>query len=243
MIFELQRLSFPYVDHIGNFIENKIRQTTCFQIDPILYDKISVHTNISQLQTIETVCDYYLEHEELDDVTINKMLELRDIAIMRYQKLQREEKVLAYLRCRGQYNDMLQGYSHSMQVLLPEELRLTHEQKQSGYLPHNGEPVEYNCGCLTMCYHVPCDCYKPQACEIHLCDNACCNEKKYPEIKSRYMCETHKEAKMKKMALECAATVKKELGSIKYSKSLDYKDMHVNKNKKRASRFPWKNRL
>lgn len=245
MIVENQYNSFAFQDHIGNFIENKIREQTYFEIDPQIYNHISVHRNISDLTIIEAICDHYLQQNNLDDITINKLLDLRDHVIIRTQTLQREAKLLSYLRCYGEDN-VLQGYSHSMQLLLPEEVRLTNEQKLSGYLPRPGEPVEYNCGCLTMCYHVPCECYKPVSCEIYICDNIYCNEKVNPEIKSSYMCKKHKSLVQKKEVLECElVAIKKELATINYFNSLDYKNMYMykNKNNKRVSRFPWKNKL
>lgn len=243
MIVENQYNSFLFQDHIGNFIENKIREQRYFEIDPQIYDHISVHKNVSELKTIEEICDYYLEQNTLDDTTVYKLLDLRDYVIMRTQHLQREAKWLSYLHYHRQDN-ILHGYSHCMQSLLPEEVRLTEEQKMSGYLPRPGEPVEYICGCLTMCYHVPCECYKPLGCEIHMCDNVCCNEKVNPDIKCSYMCEKHKSLIKKKEVLECELTIiKKELASINYFNSLDYKVMYKNKKNKMVSRFPWKNKF
>lgn len=243
MIVENQYNSFPFQDHIGNFIENKFRLPSYFKIDPQIYEHISVHKNVTELKAIETICDHYLDDSALDDMTINKLFDLRDYVIVRRQSLEREAKLLEYLRsCR--IDDGLQGYSHSMQIILPEELRLTDEQKVSGYLPRPGEPLEYICGCLTMCYHVPCECYKPVACEIYICDNICCNQKINPDIRLTYMCEKHRSFTQKKQVLECDLTkIRKELSSINYFNSLDYKDMYKSKKTKRVSRFPWKNKL
>lgn len=243
MIAETQYTLFQLQDHIGNFIESNIREPIYFQVDPKIYEHLSVHKNLSELKTIETICDYYLENVMLDDITTNSLLNLRDYVIVRIQSLQREAKLLAYMRSQRR-DDGLQGYSHSMQIFLPEELRLTDEQKLSGYLPRPGEPVEYICGCLTMCYHVPCECYKPVACEIYICDNMFCNQKMYPDIKYTCMCENHKELVQKKDMLDCdLVKVKKELASINYYNSLDYKNMWKNKKNKRVSRFPWKNSI
>ena len=243
MIVETQYNSFTLQNHIGDFIESKIRKPIYFEIDPQIYDHISVHKNVSELNTIEAICDHYLEDSTLDEITISKLLDLRDHVIIRTQNLQREAKLLTFLR-RYRQDDGLQGYCHSMQFLLPEELRLTNEQKVSGYLPRPGEPVEYMCGCLTMCYHVPCDCYKPVACEIHICDNVSCNQKTNPDIKLTYMCERHRVLSQKKTMLECELVkIKKELSSINYCNSLDCKDMYKSKKNKRVSRFPWKNKV
>lgn len=243
MIVENQYNSFPFQDHIGNFIENKIRLSTFFKIDQKIYEHISVHKNVSELKIIENICDHYLQESCLDDITINKLLDLRDHVIMRTQSLEREAKMLVYLRSLRQ-DDGLQGYSHSMQLILPEELRLTDEQKMVGYLPRPGEPIEYICGCLTMCYHVACECYKPVACEIYICDNMSCNQKINPDIKLTYMCEKHRTLSQRKVMLEHdLVKIKKELSSINYFNSLDFKDMHKNKKSKRVSRFPWKNKL
>lgn len=243
MIVGNRYTSFAFQDHIGNFIENKIREPIYFEIDPQIYDHISVHKNINELKTIEAICDHYVEHSGVDDTTISKLLDLRDYVIMRTQSLQRQEKLTTYLRSHIEDN-VFQGYSHSMQSLLPESLRLTENQKLSGYLPRPGEPLEYMCGCLTMCYHVPCDCYKPVACEIYICDNVYCNQKMYPDIKYTCMCESHRSLAERKDVLECELiTVKKELSSINYFNSLDYKEMYKNRKNKRVSRFPWKNKF
>lgn len=245
MIVENKCNSFPFQDHdhIGNFIENKISQQLYFEIDQQIYEHISVHKNLSDLKTIEAICDHYLEESSLDDITINKLLDLRDYVIVKIQSLQREAKLLTYMRSCIQ-DSMLNGYSHNMQSLLPDELRLTDEQKVSGYLPRPNEPVEYICGCLTMCYHVPCDCCKQVACEINICENIYCNQKTKPDIKLTYMCEKHRLLVQKKEMLEYElVAVKKELSSLNYYNSLDYKDMYKNKNNKRVSIFPWKNKL
>ena len=42
-----------------------------------------------------------------------------------------------------------------------------------------------------MRYYVPCDCYYTSKFEIKICDDVCCNEKKYPEIKRMHMCKIH----------------------------------------------------
>lgn len=211
----------PAQDHIGNFIESKIRQPTYkqFELDPLIYAQISVHTNIEQLNIMEALCDHYLEYWR-DETTIHKLLEFRDHVIMRIQKLQREARMRDYVRIH-RYNNVLQGYSHSLQYLLPTELQLTCEQINQGYIPRVNEPIEYVCGCLTMCYHVPCECCQSYKGEIKLCDNECCNEKIYPELRCVHICENHK-----------VQSCKKEISSINYF------NMRA---KKRISKFPWKN--
>lgn len=241
MIVENKYNLYPFQDHIGNFIENKIRKPTYIKIDEQIYDYLCVHKNVTDLKTIETICDHYLDKNDLDDITIDSLLDLRDYVIIRIERLQRETQMLSYLRSCRRDNE-LYGYSHSMQTHLPECLRLTDVQKMSGYLPRAGEPVEYMCGCLTMCYYVPCECYKPVACEIYICDNKFCNEKMKPDIKSTYMCEKHRRLVERKDVLDCELIeIKKELSSINYFNSLDYKDIY--KNIKKVSRFPWKNKL
>jgi hypothetical protein len=247
MIVNSEPSGFIFPDYIGNFIEDKYRQQGYFIIDDLLYEKISEHTNLSELKTIVELCDYSLEHVNIDDITTYKLLDLRDYVIIRIQNLERQIRMVTYVRSHAKSN-IVQGYSHSMQVLLPEENRVTNEEMNIGYIPKKGEPIEYECGCLTMRYNVPCDCYHSCKCVIKICDEISCNEKKYPEIMRSYMCKNHKILAERKYLLECELiTIKKELVSINYFNSLDYKNMHAKMiqpiNKKRLSRFPWKNEL
>lgn len=245
MIVDNSPKEFVFTDYIGNFIEDKLREQRYFHIDDLISEKILHHKNIDELRMVELLCDHYLENINVDDITINKLLDLRDCAILRIQNLERENRMLSYVRTYSQRGS-LQGYSHCMQTLLPEDVQLTKEEMNVGYIPQKYEPIEYECGCLTMCYYIPCECYQSIKCEIKLCDDRYCNEKLYPKIERIYMCNRHKVLRQRKDVLDCELiTIKKELSSINYFNSLDYKEMHVKmkylRNKKRISRFPWKN--
>ena len=247
MIVDSQPREFTFPDYIGNFIEDKVRMQTYFNIDKTLYQEISIDKNVCQLKKVECVCDYYLEHGSLDDETITKVLNLRDFVIMRIQNLEREFRLLEYIKLHNRSQTM-RGYSHCMQSLLPPEIQLTDEEKETGYIPQKGEPIEYECGCLHMRYYVPCDCNYVSKCEIKFCGDIFCNERKYPEIKCAYMCKKHKLLSEGKEMLETELLkIKKELSSINYFNSLDYKNIRAKmlypRNKIISSRFPWKNDL
>jgi hypothetical protein len=134
-------------------------------------------------------------------------------------------------------------YNHSFQSILPDDLKLTEKQKQSGYTPCPNEPKEFKCGCLTIKYYCQCYCKRVSA----ICKNPNCNEKTMPIIKLQYHCLNHCQLKRKEEYLEQELTkIKKELSDIKrQSNSLDFEDyknsISKNPKRRRVSRFPWKN--
>jgi hypothetical protein len=127
-------------------------------------------------------------------------------------------------------------YDHTLQYILPDDLRLTQDQIKQGYMPCQNEPKEYKCGCETIKYIARCDCKRVS----NICKNIKCNEKLYPNIKMQSYCITHHLLLEKQKQLEQkVATIKKELIDVKrHSNSFDYDEYNK---VKRVSRYPWKN--
>lgn len=167
---------------------------------------------------------------------IEEYLDIRDALTIQRQRMEREEKKrllnqgllsMTYSPCE---------YDHNLQFILPDDLRLSQEQINQGYMPYPNEPKEFKCGCETIKYVSRCACKRTS----NICKNAKCNEKLYPILKMQSFCINHHLLlETQKQLEQKLATVKKELADIKrHSNSLDYEDQRRNK---RVSRYPWKN--
>jgi hypothetical protein len=217
----------------------------------ISLDEIDQMTNTYLLKKLETEYDDYLDkyqHLLLLHDLIDDYLDIRDALTIRLSRIERMERLKWY---QEKYNShysireevMIGEYDHSLQNILPDDLKLTETQIQQGYTPYPNEPREFKCGCLTMKYYCQCDCKRVSA----ICKNPNCKEKMMPIVKLQYHCLNHCQLKRKEEYLEQELTkVKKELSDIKrQSNSLDFEDyknsISNNPKRRRVSRFPWKN--
>jgi hypothetical protein len=175
--------------------------------------------------------------------TIDFYLDIRDALTIQLQRLEREERKKIYYQQSILETETKCEYRHEFQNMLPDNIKLTKEQIEKGYIPCPNEPKEYKCGCLTMKYYAPCCCKRISA----LCENPRCNEKIHPNIKTQYYCINHHILLSKQERLKSELSkIEKELSLIRrQSNSFDYDDyknsIAKHPKQKRVSRFPWKN--
>jgi len=218
----------------------------------IPFDSIQKMRNKYQLLELERKYDSFVQKYQqllLLKNVLEEYLDIRDALIIQFQRIQRLERV-KYSKNDPSTNVITNtstfcNYNHSYQPLLPKPLQLTHVQMNQCYVPCPNEPKEYKCGCLSIKYYSACACRHGQRSDI--CNNAHCNEKRYPNIKLHAYCRTHADLLLTQMNLENELVkVKTELTYIRRnSNSLDYEDYQNSISSKpmpkRVSRFPWKN--
>ena len=214
----------------------------------ISLESIYKMTDITVLSELETKYDEFLDKNSqillllyLDNI-IDEFIEIRNAITSRVSRLYREQQIKINI-VSAKENQYYCAYNHSYQSLLPHELQLTQQQMMDGYIPYPNEPKEFKCGCLSIKYYAQCFC-KNRKIDC-VCWNPKCNEKAHPLIKEYSYCDTHNRLKKRIECLDLETEkVRKELLAIKrQSNSLDYEDYKnsLSKNKRRVSRFPWKN--
>jgi hypothetical protein len=218
----------------------------------ISLEHIEKMTDITTLSGLETKYDEFLDKNSqillllyLDNI-IDEFIEIRNALTARVSRLHRERQMRTNIVLTKEKEKEKQGYyeyNHSYQSLLPLELQLTQQQIMDGYIPCPNEPKEFKCGCLSIKYYAQCFCKNRKI--DNVCMNQKCNEKAHPLIKVYSYCDNHNRLKRRLDRLELETEkVRKELLAIKHqSNSLDYEDYKnsLSKNKRRVSRFPWKN--
>jgi hypothetical protein len=220
-------------------------------------EKINTLTNKIYLMKLERQYDEFLEknhHILLLLDCLEQYLDIRDAITVRLGKLIREDEIKSYYLSYENYikkptpnNPFYHEYNHTYQSLLSQNIRLSQEQIEQGYVPCPHEPREYKCGCLSMSYYVETETEtETQTEELEL-------EDILPIIKKHHYCDTHSRLINKKKTLEHELeSVKKELSNIRSPKnSLDFQYyMHTyaytykyndHANKRYISKYPWKN--
>lgn len=221
-----------------------------FSPPKISLEHIDKMTDIDTLSGLETKYDEFLDKNSqillllyLDNI-IDEFIEIRNALTSRVSRLNREQQLRSNVVLTTEKEKRYKcEYDHSYQSLLPLDLQLTQQQIIDGYLPFPNEPKEFKCGCLSIKYYAQCFCINRKI--DYECWNPRCNEKTHPLIKEYSYCDTHNRLKKRLERLDSETEkVRKQLSEIKrQSNSLDYEDYKnsLSKNKRRISRFPWKN--
>ena len=211
---------------------------------PISFANIEKLDDPKRLKELEKIYDDFLERNcqilLLLDI-VEEYLDIRDALSIKIARLEREDRVKRYREKLYQEEDLYKEYNNTYQNILPQELKLTDEEINKGYIPYPNEPKEFKCGCLSIKYYAQCTCKKTTS----VCTNVNCNEKNFQKIKLFSYCLTHNWLKRKEEKLERELkNIKKKLeGITAQSNSLDlddYINLKEGKNK-RISKFPWKN--
>ena len=216
---------------------NQLKEKGILNIPPLIKpEQVIKIRNKHDLLDLELRYDKFLStHQQvlLLHNLIEEILDIRDAITIQRQRIEREEKKRLYNEGILRVYPSPCSYEHSLQCILPDDLRLTQEQIKQGYMPFPNEPKEYKCGCETIKYVAHCECRKIS----NICNNLNCNEKLYPIIKMQSYCITHHLLLKKQKQLEQKlVSIKKEISHIKrHSNSLDFNKV------KHVSRYPWKN--